>query len=77
MTKIDDAYMLEINEKLDEDLLQKIYFKGFSRIPVYQGDAQKVKGFLMTKDLLLINPWNKLLSVKQLASAFLRKVTVI
>ena len=56
MTKIDDAYMLEINEKLDEDLLQKIYFKGFSRIPVYQGDTQKVKGFLMTKDLLLINP---------------------
>ena len=36
MTKIEEAYMLEINTVLSRELLTEIYTRGFSRIPVYE-----------------------------------------
>lgn len=77
MTSLEKAYMLELNTRLDEALLNEIYFHGFSRIPIYKGTRQNVIGLLMTKDLLLLNPKDKILSIKQLSDIFLREVVAI
>jgi metal transporter CNNM len=37
-------------------MLETIYKRGFSRIPVYDEDRTDIKGILMTKDLILMNP---------------------
>ena len=56
MIKIDDVYMLELNTVINRDICQEIYSKGFSRIPIYDGERQNICGVLMAKDLILFNP---------------------
>lgn len=77
MTNLEKSYMLELNTRLDEALLNEIYFHGFSRIPIYKDNKQNVIGLLMAKDLLLLNPKDKILSIKQLSDIFLRDVVAI
>lgn len=59
MTKIDDVYMLEINTVLDFETLTEIMHKGYTRIPVYEGDKTNVVNLLNTKELALIDPDDK------------------
>jgi len=56
MINIDDVYMLELNTVINRDVCQEIYGKGFSRIPIYDGERQNICGVLMAKDLILFNP---------------------
>jgi CBS domain containing-hemolysin-like protein len=38
-TKIDDIFMLHIDTRLTFDEIARIYLKGRSRVPVYEGDS--------------------------------------
>lgn len=46
-----DAFMVDINEDTQENI-QEILKQSFSRIPVYDGDKDKVIGLIHTKNLL-------------------------
>ena len=77
MTKIEDVYMLEINTKLDQENLKEIYMKGFSRIPIYEGNKDNIVGILMARDLILINPDKALITLKQMSSIIIRDVIAV
>ena len=46
-----DVFALEKNESYSE-IINKIILKGFSRVPVYEENLDKIKGVLYVKDLL-------------------------
>lgn len=52
------VFMLEIGEQLDHDCLVKILSSGHSRIPVYEKDERNIRGLLLVKRLIVINPSN-------------------
>ena len=56
MKPLEDAFMLDINLKIDKALLRHIYTQGYSRIPVYQKTRENIVGILYARDLILINP---------------------
>jgi metal transporter CNNM len=56
MTPIEKIYKLDINQRLDQDLLNEIYDQGFSRIPVYEKNPSNIVGILLSKDLIILNP---------------------
>jgi metal transporter CNNM len=64
MTPIEKVYMLEINVKLDKNLMREIYEKGFSRIPIYKNSRENIVGCLHARDLILLNTEKKELSLK-------------
>ena len=68
MTLEEDVFMLELNTVIDRDVLGNIYKKGFSRIPVYDGERGNIVGVLMSKDLILLNPDRDHLTLEQLSS---------
>ncbi|KAJ8317655.1 hypothetical protein KUTeg_005559 [Tegillarca granosa] len=59
MTKIEDVYMLEHNAVLDFETVSEIMKKGYTRIPVYDGDKSNICGLLNIKDLALVDPDDK------------------
>ncbi|CDW77164.1 ancient conserved domain protein 2 [Stylonychia lemnae] len=77
MTPIDKAFMIDINANLNQHLLKQIYSEGYSRIPVYEGVRENIVGLLMTRDLVLINLENTIVTIKQLSSILLRDVIAI
>ena len=64
MTPINEAFMLDINTNFDNKLLKSIYSQGYSRIPIYEGSRENVVGILMTRDLILINIDEGLMTLK-------------
>ncbi|KAG2378677.1 hypothetical protein C9374_007825 [Naegleria lovaniensis] len=56
MTRVENAYMLDVDGKLDVDSMTSIWQAGHSRIPVYKGNKNNIIGMLYVKDLVLINP---------------------
>ena len=56
MVTIEDAFMLDINTVINREVTQEIYTRGYSRIPVYEGERTEIVGVLMAKDLILFNP---------------------
>lgn len=56
MTPISEVFMLEANERLNEEIIQLISESGHSRIPVYQNNKNNIIGVLFAKDLLLVDP---------------------
>eukprot|EP01002_Notosolenus_urceolatus_P000799 NODE_1201_length_1528_cov_6.178499_g996_i0.p1 GENE.NODE_1201_length_1528_cov_6.178499_g996_i0~~NODE_1201_length_1528_cov_6.178499_g996_i0.p1 ORF type:complete len:488 (+),score=114.45 NODE_1201_length_1528_cov_6.178499_g996_i0:64-1464(+) len=48
--------MLPKDARLDDDLMARIWHSGHSRIPVYDGQREKIVGLLLTKDLILVAP---------------------
>ncbi|CAC5420325.1 CNNM [Mytilus coruscus] len=61
MTKIEDVFMIDINSKLDFDTIAEIQRRGYTRIPVYEGDKTNITHLLNIKDLTLIDPDDKTL----------------
>ena len=76
MVGIKEAFMLEINTVINREVTQEIYTKGYSRIPVYEGDTENICGVLMAKDLILFNPDRDQMTIKQLSSV-LREIIYI
>jgi CBS domain containing-hemolysin-like protein len=46
MTPLDKAFMLDINQQLDDQLKRTIYEQGYSRIPIYEGEPDNIVGIL-------------------------------
>lgn len=56
MVSIEESFMLDINTVINREVTQEIYTRGFSRIPIYEGERTNIIGVLMAKDLILFNP---------------------
>ncbi|PFH31577.1 CBS domain-containing protein [Besnoitia besnoiti] len=56
MVPLHDVFMLECSMRLTRDLLVDILRKGHSRIPVYEARRSNVRGVLLVKSLILIDP---------------------
>ncbi|CAD5329861.1 unnamed protein product [Arabidopsis thaliana] len=56
MTPISDIFVIDINAKLDRDLMNLILEKGHSRVPVYYEQPTNIIGLVLVKNLLTINP---------------------
>lgn len=66
VTPINHVYMLSLDQKMDENLVDEILKTGHSRVPVYRGnDRQDIVGLLLIKNLIKLNP-TKAVPVSQL-----------
>ena len=52
MTKAENVFMLSSKKKLDNEIIDLIIKKGFSRIPIYNGSSTTILGILYAKDLI-------------------------
>lgn len=73
---MDEVYMLELGTVINRHILGEIYKKGFSRIPVYQGERSNIVGILMAKDLILLNPDRDHYALEHLSQIFRTKVII-
>ncbi|KAJ1612990.1 cyclin M2-like membrane-associated protein [Cryptosporidium canis] len=53
---LEKVYMLHIDSKLDHLLLEDILRVGHSRIPIYSENRHNIKGLLLVKSLITIDP---------------------
>nr|XP_043618964.1 DUF21 domain-containing protein At2g14520-like [Erigeron canadensis] len=56
MTPISDTFAVDINAKLDRNLMNLILEKGHSRIPIYYEHPTNIIGLVLVKNLLTIHP---------------------
>ncbi|XP_015893345.1 DUF21 domain-containing protein At2g14520 isoform X3 [Ziziphus jujuba] len=56
MTPISETFAIDINAKLDRDLMSLILEKGHSRVPVYYEEPTNIIGLILVKNLLTIHP---------------------
>ncbi|KAJ1396579.1 CNNM, transmembrane domain [Sesbania bispinosa] len=56
MTPITDIFSVDINSKLNRDLMNVILEKGHSRVPVYYEEPTNIIGLILVKNLLTIDP---------------------
>jgi len=77
MTPLEEVYMLEINRKLDKNLMREIYEKGYSRIPIYKNNKENIVGCLLSRDLILLNTEKKELTLKQLSSILFQDMVLV
>uniref|UniRef100_A0A5B6ZB70 DUF21 domain-containing protein n=1 Tax=Davidia involucrata TaxID=16924 RepID=A0A5B6ZB70_DAVIN len=56
MTPISETFAVDINAKLDRELMNLILEKGHSRVPVYYEQPTNIIGLILAKNLLTIHP---------------------
>ncbi|KAK9066976.1 hypothetical protein SSX86_014300 [Deinandra increscens subsp. villosa] len=56
MTPLSETFSVDINAKLDRNLMNSIIEKGYSRVPVYYDQPGNIIGALLVKNLMTINP---------------------
>lgn len=56
MTPISETFAIDINAKLDRDLMNLVLEKGHSRVPVYYEQSTNIIGLVLVKNLLTIHP---------------------
>ncbi|XP_050209515.1 DUF21 domain-containing protein At2g14520 [Mercurialis annua] len=56
MTPISETFAIDINAKLDKELMNLIVEKGHSRVPVYYEQPTNIIGLILAKNLLAIHP---------------------
>lgn len=56
MTPISETFAIDINAKLNRDVMNLILEKGHSRVPVYYENPKNIIGLILVKNLLTINP---------------------
>ncbi|XP_042986259.1 DUF21 domain-containing protein At2g14520-like isoform X3 [Carya illinoinensis] len=56
MTHISETFAIDINAKLDRDLMKLILEQGHSRVPVYYEQPINIIGLILVKNLLTIHP---------------------
>lgn len=55
-TPMDKVYMVNIDAKLDEELMEELLRRGHSRVPVYEGTRNEIVGLLLVKNLIKLDP---------------------
>ncbi|KAL5096538.1 hypothetical protein RYX36_000865 [Vicia faba] len=60
MSPINEIFSIDINSKLDRDLMNVILEKGHSRVPVYYEEPTNIIGLILIKNLLTIDPEEEL-----------------
>ncbi|KAJ2699393.1 hypothetical protein FB645_005333 [Coemansia sp. IMI 203386] len=56
MTELKNVYMVDIDARLDRQLLTEMLRQGHSRVPVYENNRANVVGVLLVKSLILLDP---------------------
>nr|KJB32809.1 hypothetical protein B456_005G262700 [Gossypium raimondii] len=56
MTPISETFAIDINAKLDRELMSLILEKGHSRVPVYYEHPTNIIGLVLVKNLLTVHP---------------------
>ncbi|RHY06689.1 hypothetical protein DYB37_001214 [Aphanomyces astaci] len=56
MTPFDQVYMLNDERLLDKALMEEIVASGYSRIPVFCGHRSNIRGILLVKRLIVVDP---------------------
>ncbi|MFS7973644.1 putative CBS domain, CNNM, transmembrane domain-containing protein [Helianthus anomalus] len=56
MTPLSETFSVDIDAKLDKNLMNLIIEKGYSRVPVYYDQPGNIVGALLVKNLMTINP---------------------
>jgi len=56
MTPISETFAIDVNAKLDRDLMKLILERGHSRVPVYYDQPTNIIGLVLVKNLLSIHP---------------------
>ena len=56
MTPLEDVYMLPESTRLSFKVVREIFEQGFSRVPVFRGERQRIVGLLFVKDLIFVDP---------------------
>ncbi|KAJ2783776.1 hypothetical protein H4R18_001528 [Coemansia javaensis] len=56
MTEMNNVYMIDLNARLDRELMAEMLRQGHSRVPVYDGARENVVGVLLVKSLVLLDP---------------------
>ncbi|KAI3410678.1 uncharacterized protein J3R85_018583 [Psidium guajava] len=56
MSPISDTFAIDINAKLDRDLMNLVLEKGHSRVPVFYEQPSNIIGLILVKNLLTIHP---------------------
>ncbi|KAF8404829.1 hypothetical protein HHK36_009718 [Tetracentron sinense] len=59
MTPISETFTIDINAKLDRDLMKLLLENGHSRVPVYYEQPTNIIGLVLVKNLLTIHPADK------------------
>ncbi|KAH8498637.1 hypothetical protein H0E87_017535 [Populus deltoides] len=59
MTPISETFVIDINDKLDRELMSLILEKGHSRVPVYYEQPTNIIGLILASNLLTIHPEDK------------------
>ncbi|XP_023525037.1 DUF21 domain-containing protein At1g47330 [Cucurbita pepo subsp. pepo] len=66
MTSISNAFSLDLDATLDLETLNAIMTKGHSRVPVYSGDPKNIIGLVLVKNLLTVDPEDRVLLRKMI-----------
>ncbi|KAJ4846305.1 DUF21 domain-containing protein [Turnera subulata] len=56
MTPLSETFSIDINDKLDRDLMKLILEQGHSRVPVYHEQPRNIIGLVLVKNLLTVHP---------------------
>ncbi|XP_077977352.1 uncharacterized protein LOC144432921 [Glandiceps talaboti] len=75
-TPLENVYMIDIDEKMDHQLMNQVISKGHSRIPVYEGSRINLKGVLLVKTLIKLDPDDGV-TVREIFSKQSRKLPVV
>ncbi|OII76251.1 hypothetical protein cand_006490 [Cryptosporidium andersoni] len=73
---LEEVYMLPIDAKLDRLLMEDILRVGHSRIPIYSNSRHNIKGLLLVKSLITIDPEDEV-TIKSLIESKLSKRYII
>ncbi|KAJ1778698.1 hypothetical protein LPJ77_003971 [Coemansia sp. RSA 2523] len=60
MTELKNVFMVDIDARLDRELLTEMLRQGHSRVPVYEGARENIVGVLLVKSLILLDPDDEL-----------------
>jgi len=76
MRPLSETFMIDSKQKFTVELIKEIYMRGFSRIPVYEGEKENIIGILLSKDLMFVNQ-EKLSKLWRLKQMFLRPAVTV
>jgi len=55
-TPMSDVFMLPMDAKMDQETMASILHSGYSRVPVYEFDKHNIRGMLIIKRLITLDP---------------------